>query len=274
MPDPYLLSRPDFDRPPVVETVLSVQFEPLGVMRAVHFGLLWRKLKNSFPKTEERPALDPAIERFPEPTPKGVRMQFEVVEIPPLPRLWLLNAAGTEMIQVQNDRFIKNWRKTGETDAYPRYELVIKPAFERDLELFRAFVAEEGLGVLKVNQCEVTYVNHIVSGDGWERSDEIEKIFTFWKQPPATPVPGRAEDFGFHARFPIHDDLGHPIGRLHVEVQPSRRKSDSRPMYVLNLTARGICGQWIEFLDIGHLWIVNSFRNITTDHMHTIWGER
>ena len=33
-----------------------------------------------------------------------------------------------------------------------------------------SFLAEEKLGVIKVNQCEVTYVNHIVSGEGWQNA--------------------------------------------------------------------------------------------------------
>lgn len=274
MPDLSGMARPDFERPPVVETVLSVQFERLGGMRAVHFGSLWQKLKPTFEKTEERPALEPAIERFPEPAPHGARLQFEAVETPPLPRLWFLNDAGDEMVQVQNDRFIKNWRKADAGQSYPRYDQTIRPAFERDWALFKSFVAEEALGDIKVNQCEVTYVNHIVSGDGWMKMDEIEKIFTFWKQPPADPLPGRAEDFGFHARFPIRDERERPIGRLHVEVHPALNNADNRPMYVMNLTARGMCGDGIGFLDIGRLWIVNTFRNITTKDMHAVWGEK
>jgi hypothetical protein len=43
----------DFDNPPVVEMVLSSQFERLTAMQLVHFGLFWRKVQNRFPKTEE-----------------------------------------------------------------------------------------------------------------------------------------------------------------------------------------------------------------------------
>lgn len=50
---------PDFDTPPVVETVLSVQFEPLPLVRPAHLGLLWNEYRSSFPKTEERPRWTP-----------------------------------------------------------------------------------------------------------------------------------------------------------------------------------------------------------------------
>ena len=274
MPDLSALVRPNFERPPVVETVLSVQFERLAAMRAVHFGSLWRKLKPDFQKTEERHALEPVIERFTGSTPHRVRLQFEAVETLPLPRLWLLNDAGDEMVQVQNDRFVKNWRKSEGRQAYPRYDQTVRPAFERDWELFKSFVAEEGLGEIKVNQCEVTYVNHIVSGDGWEEMGEIGKIFTFWKQPAADGLPGHTEDFGFQARFQIRDEKNAPIGRLHVDVQPALNNADKRPMYVMTLTARGMCGNGVEFLDVGRLWVVNSFTNLTTQNMHAVWGRK
>jgi len=273
MADSQQVPLPDFDDPPVVETVLSAQFEKLSAMQAVHFGLFWRKMQSRFPKTEERPALNPVFERFPEPILRGARMQFETTETPALPRLWLLNEAGTEMIQAQNDRFIKNWRKAGEKDHYPHYEPVIKPAFQRDFAEFQSFLAEEKLGVIKVNQCEVTYVNHIVSGEGWQTLGEIHRVFTFWNQPTA-PLPGNAEDFGMHVRFPITNDHGHPIGRLHVDVQPALRAIDNRPMYVMNLTARGLSGTDFDFFDIGRRWIVQSFERLTTVDMHRIWRKK
>jgi len=273
MSDSEQVPLPEFDSPPVVETVLSVQFEKLRAMQAVHFGLFWRKMQSHFPKTEERPALSPVFERFPEPILRGARMQFEAMEVPELPRLWLHNEAGTEMIQVQNDRFIKNWRKTGEKDHYPRYELAIKPAFQRDFTKFQSFLAEENLGEIKINQCEVTYVNHIVCGEGWQTLGDIDHIFTFWNR-PQSPVPGVAEDLGMRVRFPITDAQGLPIGRLHVDVQPALRATDNRPMYVMNLTARGLCGTDFEFFDIGRRWIVQCFERLTTANMHRIWRKR
>lgn len=263
----------DFDDPPVVETVLSVQFQKLTAMQVVHFGLFWQRIQERFPITEERPPLFPITERFPDPAVRGGRVQFETVETPALPRIWMLNTEGTEMVQLQNDRFIKNWRKAGEKNQYPHYEPVIKPAFERDFREFQSFLAEENLGEIKVNQCEVTYVNHIVSGQGWQYLSEADRIFTFWNR-PAAPVPGRAEDLGIHVRFPITDDVERSIGRLHVDVQPALRATDNRPMYVMNLTARGLYGSGFDFFDIGRQWIVKSFERLTTEDMHTIWRKK
>lgn len=264
---------PDFENPPVVETVLSVQFERISEMRAVHFGLFWRKVKDRFPETEERPPLGSVFERFPDALTVGSRVRFEAIEVPELPRLWLHNSDHSELMQLQNDRFIKNWRKQAETDPYPHYEPVIKPAFERDYKEFEGFLAEENLGAIKVNQCEVTYVNHIVSGEGWDKFGDAARIFTFWNG-AASPYPGLTEDLMAHLRFPITHETGGPLGRLHVDIQPALRASDNRPIYVMNMTARGQFGEGTGFFDIGREWIVKSFEQLTTQSMHRVWGKK
>ena len=263
---------PDFERPPVVETVLSVQFQPLSQMKAAHFGLFWNQVRDRYPKTEERSALDPVVEKFPEPVRRRLGVQFPILEAPPLPRFWFVHQNDNELLQIQADRFIRNWRKTGDGDAYPRYEKV-KAWFEQDFEEFRSFVSREKLGAVEVRQCEVTYVNHIVAGDGWSSHEDLDKIMTMWKHPDG-PFPGRAEDAAFHVRFPIRDAEGQPVGRLHVDVQAAIGNEDNKPMFVLNLTARGMLGSSTEFFDLGREWIVRSFAEMTTAEMHKVWRRR
>jgi uncharacterized protein (TIGR04255 family) len=263
---------PDFSDPPVVETVLSVQFDRLAPARTAHFGLYWNEVHERFPKTEERGELPPAVERFPDLSASGVGIQFEAFEAPPTPRFWFTNELGTELIQVQRDRFIKNWRKAEEAGLYPRYETV-KEGFDRDFSSFRDFASRYQLGGVRVNQCEVTYINHIVAGRGWSTHADIEKVFTVWRQPHSA-YPGPAQDLTFHARFLISDTSGAPVGRLHASLQPVLRVSDAIPMFVLNLTARGQIGEGIDFFDLGREWIVRSFKELTTPDMHAIWGIR
>lgn len=261
---------PDFNDPPVVETVLSVQFEPLPVTVA-HLGLLWNEYRSFFPKSEERPPLETVIERFPETPAARIGFKFQPLETFPMPRIWFTNNQGNEMIQVQNDRFIKNWRKEGAGEPYPHYDDTIRPHFDRDFGIFLDFLVKNQLAAPHVNQCEVTYVNHILAGQGWDQYGDVEKIFTFW-QPTDSFPPGRAEDLRAHLRFIIPGQDGKPIGRLHVDMQPGVRTSDNHPMYVLHLTARGQIGDGIGFFDIGREWIVRTFERLTTNSMHKVWG--
>jgi hypothetical protein len=263
---------PDFEEPPVVETVLSVQFEPLTEMRTAHLGLLWERFRTNFPKTEERPTLAQIFEQFPEAPRARLGLELQTYETPPVPRLFFITTKGNEMIQVQPDRFIKNWRKEGEGETYPRYEH-IKASFQRDFAVLQEFVTANHLGTPHINQCEVTYVNHILSGHGWDNFGDVDRVFSSWKSPP-DQIPGSAEDLRAHARFVIPAVDGTPVGRLHVEIQPAFRASDNKAMYVFHLTARGQVGESFDFFDLGRRWIVKSFAALTTSRMHAIWKRK
>lgn len=266
------LDLPDFGKPPVVETVLSVQFDSLARVRTAHFGLYWAQIRERFPQTEERGELPPAIELLEAQSVSRVGIQFEALEAPPSPRFWFVNSNGTELIQVQRDRFIKNWRKTGDGLQYPRYESV-REGFDRDFAGFRDFVSRNELGEVRVNQCEITYINHIISGAGWTKHTDISKVLNIWRQ-PETSFPGPAQDLAFRARFPILDQNGTFVGRLHVGLQSVLHLPEGTPMLLLELTARGQLGGGMDFFDLGREWIVRSFKEITTPDMHKIWELR
>ena len=276
---PSMTSRPDylpsFLNPPVVETVLSVQFESLRGISTAQLGLLWNEFSDNFPRTEDQAALLPFVEEFPESPRARLGLQLQALDKPPVPRMWFVNARGNEMIQVQADRFIRNWRKEGQGEEYPRYER-LKDAFQRDFDVFQRFLSDRNLGLPKINQCEVSYVNHIIAGEGWQTFADFDKVFSVWVTPSdwaarADQIPGRAEDVRIQSRFVIPDDKGKPVGRLHVDIQPALRTTDSKPMYLLHLTARGQVGSGAEFFDLGRRWIVKSFASLTNAEMHRIW---
>src|SRR5262245_53751366 len=167
---------PDFAAPPVVEVALGLQFDPpIGLTSAV-LGRIWELYKSRFPRTEDQPPLPSVLEaadvRAPQPT------RLRLMGVPPLPRCWFLNASQSELIQIQDDKFIRNWRKTGEADQYPRYER-IRDAFKADYKVFADFVVGSGLGSLQPTQCEVTYVNHIKVGGSWGHG-AIEHVLRMW----------------------------------------------------------------------------------------------
>lgn len=271
-----MLSRPadlpSFDRPPVVETVLAVQFEPLTRVKVAHLGLLWNIYRESFPNATEHVPLEHEIEEFPADPARRDEVRVMSGDTFPVPRLSFRNDSGNEMIQVQHDRFAKNWRKTSNDEVYPRYQQTIRPQFDRDYERFVKFLDELELGTPIINQCEVVYVNHIVSGDEWQSHSDINKVITFWKN-PSWPTDS-LEDCGLLSRFIIRDLHENPVGRLIVEIQPALRNSDKRPMYIICLTARGIVGNGLDFLDLGREWIVRTFESITTSEMHRTWKRR
>src|SRR5258706_6722338 len=109
---------PNFEPPPVSEVVLGVQFESLKAFRIVHIGMLWQEFREKFPLTEEHAPLEPVIERFGINHAVG-KVSLQILDAPPIPRCWFLNAAGADLIQIQSDRFLRNWRKVEEDSEYP-----------------------------------------------------------------------------------------------------------------------------------------------------------
>jgi hypothetical protein len=109
----------------------SWEFGALWLGKTAHRGVLWQEYKDAFAKTDDRPPLDPVREQFPEEPSARIGLRLQTRENLPVPRIGFLNKRGNEMIQVQNDRFIKNWRKEGEGEQYPRYEKTIRPHFDR-----------------------------------------------------------------------------------------------------------------------------------------------
>ena len=102
------LTLPVFEDPPLVETILSVQFESLKKVRLVHLGLLWERYKERFPHTTELPHLNPTTEQFRGSEDPERVIQIELNDAPPLPRICFANPSYDQTIQVQDNRFAKN----------------------------------------------------------------------------------------------------------------------------------------------------------------------
>lgn len=268
---------PDFTDPPVVEVVLGVQFEPIADLGTAQLGLVWQKFRQQgFSKTEDQPPLAPTVEQFGARRPFRVGVELELVDAPSIPRLWFLNQPETELIQIQRDRFMHNWRKVRQGEVYPRFEQ-LRAAFERELNDFSQHLRDEKLGDLVPTQCEVTYVNEIVSGAGWERHGQLGAVLTLWQAPDRDTVLPEPEDVQLGIRYVIPNDDGEPQGRLNITVAPAYRV-EGPPIMLMNLTARGKPeGEGIEgalrFIERGRAWLVHGFTSITTPDMHRIWGK-
>ncbi len=265
---------PNFESPPVVEVVLGVQFERISGFKAIHAGFLWEKFRDGFPLTQEQPPLSPVFETFGTNTGRNVP-KFEFVSgPPPTPRLWFLDNEQTQLIQFQPDRFIHNWRKVQKDDVYPRYGK-IKADYQGELSILREFFDDLLLGELRPNQCEVSYVNHIISLADEDLCSQPGKVFQFLGKSFAPEVFDKLEDTRFQMRFPLFSDDDTPVGRLHVNAQPGL-SSDGTPMIELTLTARGVpLSPTVEaasqFLDFGRDKIVRAFAALTTEEMHNRW---
>lgn len=265
---------PHFRSPPVSEVVLSVQFDPLSKLQIHHFGLLWLEFRARFPKVESRPPIDRQVETFHKEPAGQPQIAFELVNPFITPRVWFVSETGCELLQVQQDRFIVNWRRI-KLEKYPRYPHV-KSMLEREFAIFSDFVSEQKLGSIVANQCEVTYINQIEPGSVWEKHSQVGRVLNIMApefNDETLPTP---EQFRFSAQY-IMGDSGSPVGRLHLDFHPAFRAVDRKPIFAMNLTARGKpMGEGfpgvMKFMDVARQNIVRGFQALTTADMHKEWG--
>lgn len=265
---------PSFDRPPVIETVLGVQFGLIEGLTNAHLGAFWSTLSSDWPHVTDAPPLDQQFEQFDEErawAQVGARLKLTQ---DPSARLRIHNAARDSMIQVQNGRFHYNWLgKTGE--AYPQYTTV-RPEFDKWFAAFRASIQHQGLAAIKVNQWEVTYVNHLPKGSVWNEPCDWAPLF------PGLPAPNPGlsgatlESVAGEWHYQIPDRRG----RLHVQIGHGRRDvPEKNEVLILNLTARGpVNGSeeceapWDAGLNLGREVIVRAFKELTSATAHKYWG--
>jgi uncharacterized protein (TIGR04255 family) len=264
---------PDFERPPVTEVALSMQFEPLTDFRAIHLGLFWLFLgKDMFPETEEQPPLNPMFERIGLPR-TALAPRVQLLNIPPLPRYLFISESGSEVLQVQSDRLTFNWRKRTESDLYPRYEYIAEK-FRVYADKFELFLAAERIGKIKVTQAEVSYVNQV---EMVEAPGHLEKVVSIFSGAYSDEFLSDPEETHLSVRYPIRTDTG-IAGRLYVECHPSGASESDTPI-AMTLLARGkpavsdLDGA-MAFFDLARKWIVSGFTSITSKDMHIKWGRR
>lgn len=263
---------PRFNKPPIIELAFSVQFDPLPGFKTVHYGKWADRVKERFPVLEDQPPLDDMVEVF-DSLPRRVAVQF--VEGVPPPRVWYITKDKGHLIQLQNNRIVYNWRKLQADDAYPSYEK-LREKFRTELGEFLDFVKSEQLGEFRASLCELAYFNHIFGTGVWNGHYELDKVLSLVSGKYSELYLPPAERFQFHGAWVFRDEGGAPLGRLRLTAVPEFRMSDRQPVFVTQMTARGVPrGQGIDgilgFMDIGHEWIVRGFAAVTTPEMHAAW---
>ncbi len=254
---------PSYAAPPVNEVVVGLIFEPVLAMRIPHTGLFWSRVKDKFPKCEHAPPF--AFENAWNDQSSGL----------PLPRVWLIGPNEDELIQLQNDRIYFNWRQTDKEETYPRY-IAVRGKFEDVIAEFNNFLQEIFSAALVPRSCELSYINVIRKGHGWSSAGDLGGLFTdfHWvkRDNRFLPDPDRSN---WAASF----NMPNGLGRMDVQTQFAKRKSDQAEIIRLELTARGLGEQkdlaaaW-RWYDVGHEWIVKGFADLTQMNVQNTYWKR
>ncbi len=260
---------PSFENPPVVEIALGVQFRPIFALRGITLGPLRERWRDRYPVVEEQPPLAPVLEGAVAPG-LGLALGFGPV---PAARHWFLSSGGADLVQVQNDRLIVNWRKADSSVTYPRYEHM-RELFATRIGEFVEFLDDERLGALEIVQAEASYINAVSVEAG--QQGQLGELLRVWGGAAGHHL-GEPEQARLALVFAL-PDAGHPPARMHIAVEPAQRADGGSALF-MSLTARGApvgpsLDEALKFLDGVHDHLTRSFIELTPATMHTIWGLR
>jgi uncharacterized protein (TIGR04255 family) len=268
MADETLLPR--FRKPPVSEVAVGVQFA--DVLTPVHLGLYYQRIKTRFPKVQVVPPLPATFETF--------ALSAAPAPVAPVffdgtrPRMWFSSEDDNLLIQLQGDKLIFNWRSGAQGSPYPHFE-AIQAEFAQAYDALEA-LAKADKREIAPNQCEIVYVNSILTANTGIALSEPQKIFRPWDGAHGLEWREPLEDLSFNARYRLTDEAGNPFGRLTVSLAGGWAAKEASPAFQFQMMARGqprspgYAGV-AAFHDHAHKAIVRCFAAITTPEMHKLW---
>lgn len=256
---------PQYDEPPVTETVLGIEFRPLAQWNLPHFGLLWSKFRGKYPKYSVQPPI-------PEES-RGPGLQISFSPLPPV-RCWFIDKDDRWLIQVQDSRFISNWRKRDDSQ-YPSYQL-FRGRFVEQYSIFQDFLKDEGITEPSLFQADVTYINHIDLGSDFRELPSAFPVFSELQKGEFLPIPqGGGSNFVYL--------MPESRGRLFINVQSVLNHETAKELLQMTVTAKTLIASnasdaavtselAVEALDYSHEWVVRGFTDFTSPKMHKVWG--
>ncbi len=247
--------------PPINELIIGVYFDPpLISLRSEHIGLLWSRFRSEFPKVEQREPLLVNIQG------SGPSV-YSGGEFPFMPRFWFISEDEINLVQVQKDAFLLNWRKR--EAEYPNFDEKLKSSFSEKFSIFKEFINRDvGVYEVKIGLCELTYVDVIEPCEYWQGPQDTYKVVPSFSVPKIGPKSGELSAFNCTYSHDISPHL-----QLHIAIRVA--KSNQIPnssCLILEFKALGqpngseelSIDQWYEQ---AHNAIISQFLNVTDKHV-------
>lgn len=266
---------PTFSKPPIVEVIVGLQFDPLLGFRAVHLGGFWSSLEGEWDALLDAPALGQTQEPAGSDVlwmPPG--LQFEPTPEPNL-RIRAQDKSRQHMLQLENGWLVLNWRRPSDAAQYPSFAQ-IKPKFDEQRRRLESFLASAGLGIVRPNLWELSYINMIPRGILWNEVHEWPRIFPRLLGGCDVLEGGSLQSVGGKWLLRLPEGRG----RLQVILEHGKAWSPKeQEMLVLKLVARGTVrpdapDSLDQGYDSGHRAIVQTFADLLSDEARRELGYR
>jgi uncharacterized protein (TIGR04255 family) len=248
---------PSYKEPPVTEVAVGVTLPALP-LETRHVGQFWTEIREEYPITEDAA-----------PIPSGAFTQpieLTFLQMPPLRRVFMKTRDQEYILQLQERRFLTNWRKHPAEAPYPRYAAVLG-RFLQSWEKYAAFLKRNELAVPEPTGYELTYVN--------ELEDPNSAGINAFVKPLDWPVL-RPE---FLTRAPQMTNISWSFvlpdskGTMNVSVNRTERPGGAAAALLVLSCVGPSSGEYSlrDWFDTAHEWIVFGFTDLTTHEAHQFW---
>ena len=245
---------PSYGSPPLTEVAVGVTLPPLK-LQTRHIGEFWSEIRDEYPHTEDNP-----------PIPVDGTPTFMAMTLPPLRRVFMMTPNKEYIIQIQEGRFLHNWRKLPAEAEYPHYAAVLEK-FLSAWKRFSDFSIRSGLGDPSPIGYELSYVNEL-DDPASHGIQEFFKPLDWQNQKPEFLLqPPRATNIAWSLELPENK------GAMNVSANRITQP-DGKTALLLVLSCVGpaspnyLIADWFS---TAHEWIVRGFTDLTTPEAHKFW---
>ena len=189
-------------------------------------------------------------------------------------RFWFETEKDDELLQIQQDRLIYNWKRPSDNlddeNCYPRYEPVIKNFFKY-YDILLKTLEDKKIESSKPSFLELSYINLIdMPEKGLANIGSVFKDISWSENNRFLPVPENLQ----HRNFFQIPSL--PL-RLVTDLSMRQRVRDGKIALHYELSVRGPINNLSsddmrEWFDNARLWITYGFVDTTSEKMHEKWG--
>lgn len=262
---------PEYDAPPAVETLMGVHFARIGGWNILLFGQVYEHFRSMYPHAA---LLPPVVGQR-----DLAQGTFNLENLPI--RATFSNSTNTELVQVQSSMFLRNWKRTEQTQAYTHYGS-LKPKFENDWHTFSEFLQQNSLKPPQVFACEVTYVNHLLRGRDWESYNDLAKLLKPFSPRAAISSIGRIYSFLPEAAA-VSLNVGYHFTdtnvSLQIAIQSAITTPDGSEVIQMTITAKRAPGanskeEIANALDECHDAVVRGFDDVITEAAQEKWRRK
>jgi uncharacterized protein (TIGR04255 family) len=243
----------ELKKPPVIEVVIGAQFNNPMLDNSLIYNF-YQKIKSNYPKIQEQPPLPSIIEYPNKPNLTRILQGFNT-------RRFFINTNGDRLIQLQSDRLLFNWRKNSETDEYPKFNSVLNGF----LEVFNSLNLEIANLPEKLNQFELTFIDHIVLNDLNLQTIRLGDIFN------QITFPYDIKNCECNFTFP-QETIN---GNLTLVVRSGINNKNQNKLLVCETTCRGFKSDsesMEEWFNKSHSILLDFFIDLFTEKSKIAWG--